>query len=91
MNVYCGEGCQLESAYRDGSRISVWTGTELGRRFYQDHFSTPSGRTSELRMTWYLPEAWEGDDRGGTLPADLHDQTTIRPTELSVQIHAPRA
>ncbi len=89
VNVYCGQGCQLESAFRDGRRISVWTGTELGHRFYQDYFNTPSGGTSDLRITWYLPEAWEGNDTGGTYHLTFDNQTTIRPSRLKVVVNAP--
>jgi hypothetical protein len=89
VNVYCGAGCQLESAYRDGARVSVWTGMELGYRFYQDHSMTSSGETTELRMRWYLPEAWQGDDRGGFYRLTFRNQTTIRPTELTVEVWPP--
>jgi Protein of unknown function (DUF4012) len=90
VNVYCGPGCKLESAHRDGQRISVWTGTELGHRFYQDYFTTPSGGTNDLQLTWYLPQAWEGDETGGTYRLSFLNQTTIRPTSLKVEVHAPQ-
>jgi hypothetical protein len=89
VNVYCGPGCVLESAHLDGERRSVGTGSELGHRFYQDAFSTPSGQTSHLAMRWFVRDAWAGDDRGGTYRLTFLNQTTIRPTHLAVTIHAP--
>ena len=89
LSVFCGEGCALQGARRDGSPIEVWAGRELGHPFFQDYFRTPSGATSDLAMTLYLPDAWEGDATGGTYRLTFLNQTTIRPTSLLVEVHAP--
>jgi hypothetical protein len=89
MNVYCGAGCQLESAYRDGTRIALWTGSELGHPFYQDYSRTLSGETSDLRLELQLPQAWQGNGSGGVYRLTFLSQTTIRPTSLLIQVQAP--
>jgi len=89
MNVYCGAGCQLEAAYRDGTRIALWTGSELGHPFYQDYFRTLSGATSDLQLTLYLPNAWQREGSGGVYRLTFLNQTTVRPTELTVEVDAP--
>jgi len=89
MNVYCGVGCQLESAYRDGTRIALWTGSELGHPFYQDYFRTLSGETSDLQLSLHLPNAWQQDGSGGVYRLTFLNQTTIRPAELTVEVDAP--
>jgi hypothetical protein len=40
-------------------------------------------------MTWYLPRAWEGSETGGSYRLSFLNQTTIRPTRLTVEVHAP--
>ena len=89
MNVYCGAGCQLEAAYRDGTRIALWTGSELGHPFYQDYFRTLSGEISDLQLTLYLPNAWQREGSGGVYRLTFLNQTTVRPTELTVEVDAP--
>lgn len=89
VSVYCGTGCRLEKAVRDGTQIGVWPGSELGHPFFEDYFRTPSGKTSDLQLTWYLPTAWQGGDTGGSYRLTFLNQTTIRPTALRVEIHAP--
>jgi hypothetical protein len=89
LGIYCGPGCRLIEAERDGERIGLGEGSELGHRFYRDAFRTPSGETSELRLSWYLPRAWVGGSLGGTYRLALLDQPTIRPDAASVVIHLP--
>lgn len=89
LNVYCGAGCHLESAYRDGKRIALWTGSELGHPFYQDYFRTLSGKTSDLKLALYLPHAWQREGSGGVYRLAFLNQTTIRPTRLRIEVHAP--
>lgn len=89
VSVYCGAGCRLEEAFRDGRQIGIWPGSELGHPFFRDYFNTPSGGTSDLQLTWYLPTAWQGGDTGGSYRLTFLNQTTIRPTALRIEVHAP--
>ncbi len=89
VSVYCGDGCWLEKALRDGTQIGVRPGSELGHPFFRDYFNTPSGATNDLQLTWYLPTAWQGGDTGGSYHLTFLNQVTIRPTSLRVEVHAP--
>jgi hypothetical protein len=89
LNVYGGPGARLIRADRDGIRISVGAGSELGHPFFQDYFRTASGATSELRLSWYLPTAWGGGSLGGRYRLTLLDQPTIRPDLTTVIVHVP--
>ena len=50
---------------------------------------TSSGETSSIEADLFLPDAWVGDDTGGTYRLSFIGQTTIRPITLRVVIHAP--
>jgi len=89
LAVYCAPGCRLQQARRDGARIAVWAGHENGLSFFRDAFTTPSGEESELETTVYLPTAWSGDGTGGVYRLRFLGQTTIRPTQLTIQVKAP--
>lgn len=89
MSVYCGPGCRLQEAHRDGAQIALWRGTELGLVYFRDHFGTPSGATSELEVRLYQPSAWSGDPTGGVYRLRFFNQTTLRPTRLDLEIHPP--
>ncbi len=50
---------------------------------------TSSGETSSIEANLFLPDAWVGDDKGGTYRLSFIGQTTIRPITLRVVVHAP--
>jgi hypothetical protein len=89
VNVYCGPGCTLEQAHRDGSRVAQWSGSELGYPFYQDYFRTPSGETSDLSLDLSLPGAWERVGREGIYRLNVLSQVTVRPTTLRIEVVVP--
>jgi hypothetical protein len=89
VNVYCGHGCTLEQAHRDGSRVAQWSGSELGHPFYQDYFRTPSGETSDLSLDLFLPGAWERVGGEGIYRLTVLTQVTVRPTTLRIDVAAP--
>jgi hypothetical protein len=89
VSVYCGAACRLQEARRDGSPVALWAGTELGLSYFRDFFGTPSGETSELETRLYRPSAWSGGPAGGRYRLRFFNQTTIRPTLLSLEIHPP--
>jgi hypothetical protein len=89
VSVFCGSGCRLMRAERDGEKIGVGTGSELGFPYFRDDFRTPSGGRSELQIAWYLPEAWEGGSTGGAYRLVLLDQPSIRPDTTTVVVHLP--
>lgn len=89
VSIYCGSGCALEAARRDGSPIQLWTGAELGLPYFRDYFGTPRGASSELQVRLHRPEAWAGGPTGGTYRLRVVIQPTLRPTHLTVRIEAP--
>jgi hypothetical protein len=89
VNVYCGPGCSLEQAHRDGSRIALWSGSELGHPFYQDYFRTPSGEMSDLSLALFLPGAWQRVGREGIYRLTALSQLSVRPTTLRIEVVVP--
>lgn len=89
ISVFCGSRCRLVGAERDGDRISMFTGSELGYRYYQDYFTIPSEATRVLTVRTETPESWRGDSTSGTYRLAVLGQTTIRPTRGTVRIAAP--
>jgi hypothetical protein len=87
--VYCGPGCQLVRAERDGRPILLQTGSELGFRFFRDYFTIPSGQDRTLTVTTVVPNAWGGSRSGGSYRLNVLGQTTIRPTEAVITFRAP--
>jgi hypothetical protein len=89
ISVFCGRRCDLVRAERDGERVSLHTGTELGYPYYQDYFTIPSERTGVLAVHTETRGSWEGDASGGSYRLTVIGQTTIRPTHASIRITAP--
>ena len=88
-NVWCGSSCSLISATRDGEPIAMAAGTENGAVWFQDYRTIPAGDTGELTLTTRTQNAWEGNSSGGSYTLTFSPQTTVRPTDLEVTIHAP--
>ncbi len=89
VSFYCGSGCRLEWARRDGEPIAVWAGNELGLPFFRDYFATPRGTTSEVTLRLYRPSVWTGGPTGGVYRLRLLNQVTLRPTQVEVRVRAP--
>jgi hypothetical protein len=87
--VYCGPGCRLIGAERDGRAVRLGSGSELGFRFFRDYFTIPSGQERALTVRTEVPGAWSDSGSDGTYRLRLVGQTTIRPTLGTVTVHAP--
>jgi hypothetical protein len=87
--VYCGPGCRLLGAERDGDAVRLGPGSELGFRFFRDFFTIPSGQERALTVRTEVPDAWRDSGSDGTYQLTLVGQTTIRPTVGTVTVHAP--
>ncbi len=88
-SVWCHEPCTLESAIRDGKPIQVGLGSENGVPWLQDYTTIPAGSTGTLSLVWRSSDVWDGNSSGGSYELTLLGQPTIRPTAVSVTIHAP--
>jgi hypothetical protein len=89
ISLFCGRHCRLVRAERDGDRVSLFTGSELGHPYYQDYFTIPSEGTGALEVRTETPGSWAGDALGGSYRLTILGQTTIRPTQGTVRILAP--
>ncbi len=89
LSVFCGRRCRLVQAERDGDRVNLFTGSELGYPYYQDYFTIPSKETGVLTVRTETPGSWEGDASGGSYRLTILGQTTIRPTPANIRISAP--
>jgi hypothetical protein len=87
--IYCGPGCRLTGAERDGRAVRLGSGSELGFRFFRDYFTIPSGQERALTVRTEVPGAWSDSGSDGTYRLRLVGQTTIRPTLGTVTVHAP--
>lgn len=85
----CTDSCQLSGVLRNGDPIKVGTGSELGTTWFEDRLTIPSMESSTVTFRTYRSGVWSGDDTGGTYDLRLITQTTIKPTTVTVQIHAP--
>jgi hypothetical protein len=89
ISVFCGRRCRLVRAERDGDRVSLFTGSELGHPYYQDYFTIASKEIGVLAVRTETPGSWDGDAFGGSYRLTILGQTTIRPTHGTVRILAP--
>ena len=89
LAVFCAATCELRGAERNGSRVEVGTGTELGYRFFRDYFTIPSGTEGNLTVRTHSSHVWSGGMAGGGYRLTVIGQTTIRPTQASIRITAP--
>lgn len=89
VTVSCPDPCDLIEAQRNGEDRGMRVGSELGFPWYQDFFTIPSGETGTLRLVTRREGVWRGDSSGGSYRLTLLTQTTVKPTEVSVTIHAP--
>ena len=89
LALFCGPRCALVRAERDGERVSLREGSELGYRLYRDYFTIPSEQARTLTVTTDSADTWTGDTAGGSYRLTVIGQTTIRPTTGTVVIRSP--
>jgi hypothetical protein len=87
--VYCGPGCRLIGAERDGRAVRLGPGSELGFRFFRDYFTIPSGQERTLTVRTEVPGAWSDSGSAGSYRLTFVGQTTIRATVGTVTVRAP--
>jgi hypothetical protein len=87
--VWCHAPCELASATRDGSPISVTAGSENGVSWLRDASTIPAHASGTLALTWRSSGVWTGNSGGGSYELTLLGQPTVRPTDVSVTIHSP--
>jgi hypothetical protein len=87
LGVYCA-GCVLHRY--DGPTPHLLQITE--ERGYE-RFAVPihlaSDQMRDMTWSWSAEDAWEVDSAGGTYRLTLHNQPTIRPTQVLVEVAPP--
>ena len=89
VRILCPANCDLLTAERNGKEQALVEGTELGITWYQDFFTIPAGTTGSLGIQTQLQDVWEGNSSSGTYRLTYLNQTTVKPTTVSITIEAP--
>ena len=55
----------------------------------QDYRTIAANDQGQLSLTWRARDVWEGNSSGGSYTLTYAGQSTIRPTDVRVTIHAP--
>ncbi|MEP6758531.1 MAG: DUF4012 domain-containing protein [Actinomycetota bacterium] len=87
--VSCHQPCEVLRATRDGADVAVTTGSENGVPWLQDYRTIAAHDQGQLALTWRATDVWEGNTSGGAYALTYVGQSTIRPTDVRVTIHAP--
>ena len=88
-SVSCHQPCELLTATRDGADVSLSRGSENGIPWLADYRTIPAGTDGVLSLTWRATDVWQGNSSGGRYDLTFFGQSTVRPTDLRVTIHAP--
>jgi hypothetical protein len=89
VETFCTPGCLLQEATEDGGPGSVQPLRERGLPMFRSFVRTNAGETSTLGYRLHVPNAWRGDDAGGTYELTLQAQPTVRPVRAEIAIRAP--
>lgn len=87
--VYCGYGCELRTAARNGDEFHPEAYTERGLSLFASWNRIPPQKTLTQDLELDLPRAWQGDNASGTYVLRLQGQPYIRPVTASVSIQSP--
>ena len=89
VTAYCAPNCTMEEATLDGRPQGLESHTERGLPVFSTFVETHPGSTSELGIALRRPEAWTGDELGGTYRLRIRGQPAVRPTRGTISIQAP--
>lgn len=81
----------MRAADRDQGRrrrVAV-SGIQNGIPWLADYRTIPAGTDGVLSLTWRATDVWQGNSSGGRYDLTFFGQSTVRPTDLRVTIHAP--
>ena len=66
LSMYCAPGCGFQDATLDGKPQGLELARERGLSVFSTYVQTAPGTTSELALQLQRPDAWTGDELGGT-------------------------
>jgi hypothetical protein len=90
VSTYCATSCRLESFEAPGEETEViGSQKELGHPVFSTFANIPSGDSAILTFHITLPDAWRSDGSRSRYTLTYQGQNTIRPTNLTLDIHAP--
>jgi hypothetical protein len=89
LATYCARTCRLESFRAERRPLPIGTELELGHPAHWTVVHLPSGAGQTLEYGWRSGGVWREDDGAGVYRLTYDGQTTIRPTELTVDVRAP--
>ena len=89
VSASCPGPCELVEAHRNDRPIGLTPGEELDRPWFQDFFTTPGGDETTLSIVTHRDDVWQGNSSGGTYRLIVLPQTTVKPTETTIEIEAP--
>jgi hypothetical protein len=87
--TYCAPGCHLEDARLDGETAGVEPHSDRGLPVFTTYVRTDAGSSSALELSLSQPDAWTGDELGGTYRVVLRGQPTISPTTTTLVVRVP--
>jgi hypothetical protein len=89
VQTFCAPGCLLQEATEDGGPGSVQPLHERGLPMFRSFVRANAGETSTLGYRFHVPNAWRGDEAGGTYELTLQAQPTVRPVSADIAIRVP--
>jgi hypothetical protein len=89
VETFCAPGCLLQEATEDGGPGSVQPLRERRLPMFRSFVRANAGETSTLGYRFHVPNAWRGDEAGGTYELTLQAQPTVRPVRAEIAIRAP--
>jgi hypothetical protein len=89
VGLYCGHGCTVGAATRNGRPEPQQGGKELGFPFALDYIRIPSGGSTALDYPLRTEGAWQGTPVAGTYRLTVLGQPTVHPTRVRITISVP--
>ncbi|MGZ8631433.1 MAG: DUF4012 domain-containing protein [Actinomycetota bacterium] len=89
ISASCPGPCELIQATRNERNVGLRAGEELGHAWYQDFYATHGGDTTTLSIVTRRADVWQGNSSGGTYRVVVLPQTTVQPTETTIEVVAP--
>jgi hypothetical protein len=89
VQTFCAPGCLLQEATEDAGPGSVQPLHERGLPMFRSFVRANAGETSTLGYRFHVPNAWRGDEAGGTYELTLQAQPTVRPVSADIAIRVP--
>ena len=88
-SVYCGSGCTLSDATRDGEPYPVQAYREGSHPLFVGVQRIPPQSTYEVRYDMQHTDAWTGNNGLGTYRLTIRSQPTLNPTTATITIRVP--